>query len=77
MIKGREPRETSLCTVILRYNDKSKEFTVISAWTGGQSKPELGNINYFEHCTDPVKEIMESANFWMNHALIEEENERY
>ena len=75
MIKGREPQETSLCTVILRFNDTTKEFVVISAWTGGQSKPELGNINYFERCTNPIKEITESAVFWMNHALIEENDE--
>ena len=76
MIKGKEPQETTLCTVVLRYNETAKEFIVISAWTGGQSKPELGNINYFERCTDPVKEIMESAIFWTSHALIEENDER-
>lgn len=72
MVRGVEPKASYKCTLIIRYNCDSKTFVIITAWIGDQSKPELGNINYFEYCSDPMKEIMESAEFWMNHALIEE-----
>ena len=72
MVKGVSPQETSLLTIILRFRPSSNTFYIISSWTGSQSKPELGNINYFEHCQDPMKEIVESAEFWLNHALIDE-----
>lgn len=72
MIKGREPEDCSSCTVIIRYEPDKSRAVIISSWIGGPSKPELGNINYFEKCSDPFSEIMASAMFWMNHALIEE-----
>ena len=73
MVRGILPQESSLCTVIIRFNTLTEDFIIISAWIGGASKPELGNINYFEHCSNPLQEIMESAEFWMNHALIKED----
>lgn len=72
MVKGRVPEETSLCTIIIRYDNSSNCFFIISAWVGPQAKPELGNITYFENCANPLEEIMVSAEFWLNHALIKE-----
>lgn len=72
MVEGRVPEESSLCTVIIRYDNITKCFSIISAWVGAQAKPELGNITYFEKCDNQLKEIMESAEFWLNHALIKE-----
>lgn len=46
--------------------------TLITAWVGGQSCPEIGNINRFEDEDNPVEKMKESVDFWMNHALVEE-----
>lgn len=70
MIRGVLPAETSKVTVILKPTYKN--IYLITAWTGEQAKPELGNISYFERCDNPLEAIRLSGEFWMNHALIDE-----
>lgn len=69
MVKG-EPMETNKLTFVL-YPQKSR-MALITAWIGDKSYPEIGNINRFEGEKNPIESIMESVEFWMNHALIEE-----
>jgi len=76
MVKGIQPKESSKCTIVVRFDSTTGGFVIITAWIGNPSKPELGNINYFETCNDPLKEVMESAEFWLNHAMIDEETEK-
>lgn len=70
MIHGAIPQETSYITFILKPAQHG--FNLITAWAGPPSKPELGNISYFEHTPNPKEAIIESADFWLSHALIDE-----
>lgn len=71
MIKGALPIDTTFVTIVLKPSGRYS-MTLITAWAGRASVPELGNIQYFEHCVNPIEEIRKSADFWMHHALIEE-----
>lgn len=70
MIHGALPQETSYVTIILKPTRNG--LNLITAWAGYPSKPELGNISYFEHASNPMESVKESAEFWLNHALIDE-----
>ncbi|MCI5647393.1 MAG: hypothetical protein MR299_07025 [Bacteroidales bacterium] len=70
MIHGALPQETSYVTIILKPTNYG--LNLITAWAGFPSKPELGNISYFERAYNPKEAVMESAEFWLNHALIDE-----
>lgn len=69
MVKGK-PIDTNQLTFVLY--PQTDRMTLITAWVGGQSCPEIGNINRFEDEDNPVEKMKESVDFWMNHALIEE-----
>ena len=69
MVKG-EPIPTSSLTFVL-YPMK-EGMTLITAWVGDKSYPEIGNINRFEEEENPIERMKESVVFWMNHALVEE-----
>lgn len=70
MIHGALPQETSYVTIILKPTHYG--LNLITAWAGYPSKPELGNISYFERALNPKESVIESAEFWLNHALIDE-----
>lgn len=70
MVHGALPQETSHVTIILKPTHGG--LNLITAWAGFPSKPELGNISYFERALNPKQAVMESAEFWLNHALIDE-----
>ena len=70
MVKGK-PIETDKLTFVL-YPQKDK-MTLITAWVGDKAYPEIGNINRFEGEENPLESIKESVEFWMNHALVEEQ----
>lgn len=70
MIHGALPQETSHVTIILKPTHYG--LNLVTAWAGYPSKPELGNISYFEHALNPKESVIESAEFWLNHALIDE-----
>lgn len=69
MVKGK-PIDTNQLTFVLY--PQTDRMTLITAWVGGQSCPEIGNIKRFEDEDNPVEKMKESVDFWMNHALIEE-----
>lgn len=69
MVKGK-PLDTNQLTFVLY--PQTDRMTLITAWVGGQSCPEIGNINRFEDEENPVEKMKESVDFWMNHALVEE-----
>ncbi len=69
MVKGK-PIDSNQLTFVL-YPEVDR-MTLITAWVGGQSYPEIGNINRFEDDDNPIESLKESIDFWMNHALIEE-----
>ena len=70
MVKGK-PIETNKLTFVLYPNNE--RMTMITAWIGEKAYPEIGNINRFEGEDNPLESIKESAEFWMNHALVEEQ----
>lgn len=73
MVHGALPQETSCVTVILKPDKKYLgALSLTTAWAGFPSKPELGNITFFENASNPMEAVAESAAFWLNHALIDE-----
>ena len=70
MVHGALPQETSYVTIILKPNNKG--VFLITAWAGYPSKPEIGNLTFFERALNPKESLIESAEFWLNHALIDE-----
>lgn len=70
MLHGALPQETSYVTIILKPTHYG--INLITAWAGYSSKPELGNISFFERAVNPKESVIESAEFWLSHALIDE-----
>ncbi len=55
------------------FQKKYDSMLLITAWVGGNAFAELGDIRFFEKSNNPMQSIKESAEFWMNHALVEEQ----
>lgn len=72
MVKGKPIPTSQLTFVLYTQGDM---MVLITAWVGGPSLPEIGNISKFERDENPIESIMKSAEFWMNHALVEEDVE--
>lgn len=70
MVKGNPVATNKLTFVLYPQGDR---MTLITAWIGDKSYPEIGNINRFEGEENPIESLKESVEFWMNHALVEEE----
>ncbi|WP_031533049.1 MULTISPECIES: hypothetical protein [unclassified Bacteroides] len=70
MIRGAIPKETSLLTMVLKF--QKNNMVLVTAWAGSPAPPELGNISYFEQTVSPMDAVSKSAEFWLAHALIEE-----
>lgn len=72
MIRGVYPPECSFMTVVLRFVN-NQYYLLLTAWIGKRSRPELGNIQFFDEQENPMDAILDSANFWLSHALIDDE----
>lgn len=70
MVRGILPPETSKVTVVL--SPLPKAMLLKTAWFGDSSQPELGNISAFDRNENPMKAVQRSAEFWLYHALIDE-----